>query len=467
MPNEHSLTNPAQAADRQRIFITCLGTTDYKMVSYTPLREGAEPTKTAFIQEARLRELLSGEPESTYEVVVLLTQGALDKNWSPPGKLESILDGMKSEFPGRLSVNDIHIPDANDLETQWKLFDIIVDKIPNHARVYFDMTHSFRTIPAVALQALTYAENLKRAELVELSYGAYEAAKPPIEPGSAPSIAPTWDLTGFMVVRDWSTALAFFKETGDTRPLAKLAGPLGKELGRTMKSDAPTSLRQLEKALTDFADAIVHCRSPKIGRCANQLRVVASEAAVHCSMSTAYKPVRRVLEKLSELLRAFPTDPGDHRDLRVQRAAIAWASSHGLNLQALTLLREGMVTAVVRVAGQETGKRSEEDDFFGAATAAYRGEQVRGEERLVAAANQFANDARSSADLKALLDRVQTVQTRRNALNHAATLDPTGNDAGSDGALRRLVEDALHDLDRVIAIAGALRPLTHQDEVST
>ena len=87
------------------------------------------------------------------------------------------------------------------------------------------ITHSFRSIPMLAVVVLNYAKALKQIKISGIYYGAFEALGPiskvkEMEPEER--IAPILDLTPLDALMEWSFAIDRYIGTGDARPVSSL-----------------------------------------------------------------------------------------------------------------------------------------------------------------------------------------------------------------------------------------------------
>ncbi|CAN0383725.1 unnamed protein product, partial [Phaeothamnion confervicola] len=323
------------------VFLTSLGTSNYRELHYTGY-EGesgaAELCATRFIQLARLKALKLRGLESEHQYI-LLTPIAREKNWldnghDGAGSLPGLASSLAVE---ELRATALDIPNGSTQEEFWQIFATLVEKIPESADVYVDLTHGFRTIPILMMMALEYAEQAKDARVMELTYGADKD-----ENGAAP----TWNLAPFLVIRRWAAALQAFLEFGDTRPLGEVAKLPTNALGRQLGREMPSALGKLPRALERFGEMLLKCHAPGITQAAADLRRLTSDAS-HSSQHLQLRPLLHILHKLEASLADFPSEPNSSLDgLQAQRAAAAWCLKHRLAMQAYTFIREAFVSAL-------------------------------------------------------------------------------------------------------------------------
>lgn len=77
-----------------------------------------------------------------------------------------------------------------------------------------DVTHGFRSLPLMSLVAVSYLRVIKKVEVQQIVYGAFDA--------QVDGRTPVFDLTPFVRLFDWSIAADKFLTTGNGYALAKL-----------------------------------------------------------------------------------------------------------------------------------------------------------------------------------------------------------------------------------------------------
>ncbi len=342
---------------RPAVFISCLGTTDYRQLSYAPYQgEPADPPplSTRFVQIARLGALAHRcvELQGSYILVTEGEQGSKARNWLDNGHSEKPRQGLQNcATELGLPVTPVVVPSGANEDEYWQIFDLVASLIPEHADVYVDLTHGFRTLPLLVTLALEYVEKVKDACIVEVTYGA--------DQNQTDGLAPTWNLEPFLAIRTWADAAQSFIEYGDTRPLARVAKEPVQELRRELRAAMPRELGGLHQALNRFGEAIQKCHSPGVAQAALGLRRLLKGAAHDCAGHLRLKPLGLILKRVGEELAEFPEEiTSSVDDLVAQAAAARWCVKHGLTIQALTFLREAFV-GVLEVALELTSEQAD------------------------------------------------------------------------------------------------------------
>jgi CRISPR-associated DxTHG motif protein len=195
------------------IILSMIGISDYKVTSYAWGDRVAKPCH--LVQQA----LAEWFPEAT--LLVCATQKAKEKYGQ---EIESIPNARP-----------VDIPDGKNEAEYWEMFNKIEQEIPPGTELVLDITHGFRSLPILALLAVSFLRAAKQVQVKHVLYGAFDAS----HNGSTPM----FDLTPFLTMLDWAIATNRFLETGYTSALANVA-----------KDDAKAF--ELAKALEGFSIAM-------------------------------------------------------------------------------------------------------------------------------------------------------------------------------------------------------------------
>ncbi|MEW5323562.1 TIGR02221 family CRISPR-associated protein [Geobacillus thermoleovorans] len=193
-----------------------LGLSDYEYCYYT--YEGNTSSYTRFIQTA-VYELFHGD--DPMDVVVFATKEAQERNGQDRWKGEERLEGLTTAFQRiapEANVKVVEMESSQDEQANWRLFDRIMDEIREGDTIYFDISHSFRSIPFVALIVLNYARLVKKADIGAIVYGWFEMLGRPADVRQPPSeqrLAPIVNLTSMAELLDWTNGVDQFLRAGD------------------------------------------------------------------------------------------------------------------------------------------------------------------------------------------------------------------------------------------------------------
>ena len=174
------------------------------------------------------------------EIVVLATE-----------KAESVHgNALREALPGDLAAKFVTIPMGESQGELWDQFQKIKEQLRYSAGpVMLDITHGFRSSPffAAATASFVRAVDENPPDLRVCYAGARGAGEG--------GVTPIWDLSEFVTLLDWTSALALFLRTGRSADVAEPTIRLGRELARrwfeTREGEQPR-LEKLGKALRRF-----------------------------------------------------------------------------------------------------------------------------------------------------------------------------------------------------------------------
>jgi len=305
---------------------------------------------TSFVQVA-LAQIFEAE-----EVCVFVTQreqGSRSRNWdgnqikdSQPFLIKG-LAAQASELP-HIRFRAVDIPDGRSMDELWKIFDRLLDCIDDGDEIIFDVTHSFRSIPIMALASIQYVRTLKNITLRGIYYGAYEARD------EQTNTAPVFDLTAFVTLMDWSQAVNAFTMTGNMDGMKTMLQAESAPRCRATRGRDPEGclLRDFGKELDAFGQNLATCRGRNIYDTdhSGNLRGLIEKLRDSTSLA-ALKPLLDLLEGKIQSLEV----PGSERMATVRRGfeAVRWCMAHGQIQQAYTFLQETIITYVCLIRGKD------------------------------------------------------------------------------------------------------------------
>ncbi|MBE7471276.1 MAG: TIGR02221 family CRISPR-associated protein [Anaerolineae bacterium] len=308
--------------------LTFLGTADYKETTYTL----AGQRHTTCYCPAAIAHFY--RPETT---LVVVTQKAKDKHF------ESLAD----EIVAVTHPVELVIPESHSEADLWDIFNALTAKVQAGDELIVDITNGFRSLPFLSFLAIAFLRMARRVNVRHVYYGAFEAKNEANE-------SPVFDLTPFVTLLDWTIATDRFTRFGDATDLAGLLrqgmppGPLmnsdlqAREVGNGLKG-AAKAMEEVSLALRltrpletmSASDTLVNIlrqttptitqKTPPFGLLAEQIR-------------SAYEPLAQ-----SDPL----TQSNWPENLAIQLDLISWYLDKSQVVQALTLAREWLVSALV------------------------------------------------------------------------------------------------------------------------
>ena len=272
-----------------------------RLISFLGTGNYAETVYTFNEQECKTRYIAAALSEffKVDSIIILATKEA----YSTHAK------GLSDELE-RLSLPqaDIRtIPSGGATEELWKQFEIIHTAVTDNqpASISFDITHGFRSQPFFAAAVINYLRaTLENPPDMQAYYGEWRKDE---------STSPVWDISTFISLLDWSSALQSFMKTGHGADLAKLAKRENATIQKTIQGERPRKLATLADSIKAFSDNIATVRVPQIitgkhsdrGSAANVLYVIAqSETEVRLH----FMPLFPVLEALKAKILPIPAE---------------------------------------------------------------------------------------------------------------------------------------------------------------
>jgi len=298
--------------------ISFLGLSKYEETTYlSPI--GSEKVTTPFFQEALVEFY---HPETLY---VLLTQTV--ETFIPRGASESNWEALQKRLHGKVSLQPIkNIPERNSPEDVWSIFQQVTNCLQDGDSVIFDITHSFRSVPVVALIAVSYLRVVRKVKIEGLLYGAFEAKN------KETNETPTFDLLPIVSLLEWTTATDQFIKTGNGEALASLL------------HSSNSTTENLAASIKGIAQGLQLLRPMDVMRESALLPDRIKEATPIVSQSVP--PFESLLERVEKDYGKFglanPEDYTTNSKLSLirQLKMIEWYAEKGQTVQALSLARE-------------------------------------------------------------------------------------------------------------------------------
>ncbi len=300
--------------------ISFLGPTKYSPTTYC--YEGKEKETSYFV------EALAHFFPDLERIFILVTQTTLSSE--EPGNWDEVQRRLGDR------VEQVVIPDGHSSDDLWVIFTRLTNVVQDNDTVIFDITHSFRSLPFLTFLATAYLRTARQIKLHKILYGAFEAKD------KQNNRTPVFDLTPFVTLLDWLTATNQFIYTGDARYLAHL---LAKE-GQARHSNI---LKKAGEQLQDFSLAMMLCRPLEVmeeaGKLENTLQKAESDLAQWA------QPFGLLANRIQAeyAARALPQPTAQEtmiESLRQQLSLVHWYLENNQIIQAMTLAREWVITAV-------------------------------------------------------------------------------------------------------------------------
>ena len=329
-----------------RKLFSFLGTGKYEPCYYYLAANGQkikDKDYRCYVQES-LINLLPKIDFEVDEINIFLTKEAKSKNWLSNSNKEYDMPGLRdtlTTYSSICTITPVGIPSGNSEQELWEIFDIIFEQIEAGDEIIFDITHSFRSTPILAIIILNYAKFVRGCEIVGIYYGAIEALCSYQELVDMPikdRICPIFDITSFVELLDWTVGIDKFITTGDVRQVVKLIDKERERLGRLGEANLATFFNQLKNSINSFVGSVATCRGKDVSKKALELKNKLGEVIDRPELSNL-KPIRPLLVKMKNELEGYC----ENEHLNMIRV-VKWCCEHNLVQQGITILQEGLVT---------------------------------------------------------------------------------------------------------------------------
>lgn len=411
-----------------RKFLSFLGVNDYKECAYK-FGDTKESYCTKFIQEAILK-LACKDWTKEDTAVIFITEKAKKLNWyneeDDRRRLKTILEKLN------INIKGVSIPEGKTEEEIWEIFHIVTNEIEDGDEIVFDITHSFRSIPMLALVILNYAKVTKNANLLGIYYGAFDSK-------DENDVAPIFDLTPLDEMLTWSQAVNVFLKYGISGPLKDIST---RQLRPHLRSEQwARDTRQFIDSINNLTMCLYTCRGRAIsGKGSARKSISAAVDLAHenfrqmKSMDEAkkLKPLIPLMDKIEKRLELF--DGSDN--LSVGIAAVKWSIENNLIQQAYTALDETIKTYTCERFSLDSSNYDNREEIVQKALK-IKAQKKPEEEWLVE--KEYWDKVKEIVEKldDELVDISNGVTSKRNDINHFGFR----NDASNYGDLEKKVKD--------------------------
>lgn len=409
----------------RKVFISFLGYTNYGACYYC--KDDYKSQNVRYIQEATIDYINTLNPWHDNDVaLILLTKGAEKKNWDDNGHVDSktnvtiIADGLcsrleKMNLPLQIKpVKDL--PDGNNENEIWDIFSRVYGELYDGDEVYFDLTHSFRYLPMLILVLGNYAKFLKNITVRHLYYGNYEGRnKDTCE-------AQIIDLLPLSSLQDWTFAAGQYLEDGNIDRIAELCNaelsPIIRDLYLSQaNADKEKTLKTYIEMLKDVINDMRTCRGINIVEGSNiaKMKDYASKVT-GVNISPLYPILKRITEELQSFDSVISTQNGFE--------AAEWCFKKGLYQQAITILRENVVTHLCMQEGLDWKSENERKVIDTALFSVISNEKRKNNvDDNKAVFDEKVSKAKENDTLKKVAIIMRSIRDIRNDYNHSGIND--------------------------------------------
>lgn len=453
-------------------FLSVLGTGLYEPVVYG-VQGDSGAAEQEFVQIA-LMERFAEQLKDGGKITILLTNGARKANWENrvysqrdvelSGRWASARKEQVRENAPKIGMevllqenyrelyeitNDISIPNASMEQEIWDIFETIYNAIDEGDEIIFDITHSFRSIPMLAMTIINYAKVMKACTLKGIYYGAYEAG----QMRDGVKYAPIVDLTVYNEILEWTNAAEAFMQYGVAAKMKEVYDNKMKSFVGDRREWQPIGNKI--KAMQDLSMAIFTCRGAGMtGEKGNAQKSVESAYAVLKKKSTEestakareIKPLFPLLEKIGE---SYASYFNKENNVEIGLGVVEWSIKNNMIQQGYTALEETMITYLCNYYGIDDRTEKTRENIVGRTITGiiYKYQDLFKKSREDAAQEMLKNGFPGADETEReqirkivltipgeLLQLCDKVKNRRNDINHFGfRLNPAKSDSLADG----------------------------------
>jgi CRISPR-associated DxTHG motif protein len=383
------------------ILYSFLGTGNYDEGEY--LCPDGNIVFTKYAQEALLKTIVN-EYGRKVEVKIFLTEES---------RVKHFLENDKTSLCSSLKMHDIEfqyelleIPNTKDAISE--VFSKLLSSLPDEGDVIIDITHSFRSMPILALAALSIkrvcSENLRS----RIFYGEFSREK---------KVGSLVELTKFVDLLDWTRALQLFVKANQGNELLSL---VKKDLkaGLSVGDTSSRELRDIAECIKNLSIDISTSRlmqiSDSVMKLSDKLKS-SIESDILPEFSQLFSYVQNKLEKFS----------GNFMYDAIMSAD--WCYQAGLYPQVVTILQEATICSICNELEFESSSR-EHRILIGQAIkifsqkppeSEWNNEALENKDMILKITDFFSMNPRYSE----LIKKYEGLTNCRNDINHAGTLE--------------------------------------------
>ena len=255
----------------------------------------------------------------------------------------------------KVRIKPVDIPDGFVESEIMKIFETVFDLIEEGDEIFFDITHSFRSIPFVGSVIFNYSGLLKSAKIRKVVYGAFEklgllskVKEIPLEERFVPIV----DLSTFVYLNELTSAVGIFDKTGDIAKLSNLFNLERKKIFSKQMKDLGDYFSEQEHMLTRFNISVKFVRGNNIDKI--DFQKVLSPKQFPSEFPKVFESLfKQFSVKLENAINENEINfsLSLRNEVKNQLIAIAWCIEHDLVQQGFTLLRELIITRIMLKLG--------------------------------------------------------------------------------------------------------------------
>lgn len=451
----------------RKVFISVLGAGFYGECKYVYPADNFTSSLTRYIQCATLEKICDEKWDSSSAGYVLVTPKAQSENWDKNITEKMTRDGMVPYVGLEKAIEDMNLPfnvspvPISEGKTEQEILDIflnVYDVLKDGDELYIDLTHGFRYLPMLMLVLANYAKFTKHVTCESFSYGNFELR----EKVDDVFVSPIIDLKSLSLIQDWTDAVEHLFFSGNTKKIVDLSS---EQLKRSRGKDVQYKvLRKFVGPLDAMTKDMKTCQGTQLVAGEHIKRLM--EQVISTEQQALPPVFRTIFEKVASEFSSFGSNEGWKNGIY----AAKWCFDHQQYQQAITLMRESIVTGVCQHFGLDWTKESDRNQISsllamvgkaygdvkqskGSVSVIDSGEEVQkkladsnyllslGRNRLSGFEQLFVKHIADDKNLLRLVNVYYIGRIARNQYNHAGFLDPQKNKSvhyDSEGLIKQI-----------------------------
>jgi len=339
----------------KKIFVSFLGTGKYVDCVYYVNNPTENDSPVKFVQESIIKYCFNGSENC--EAIICLTNEAEKKNWDDSNDNGKITFGLNTRLSAlqksmSLKVTVVKIPDPVDEDSIWEIFKLLCDAIPENTEIFYDITHSFRSLPMLGIVLMNYLRVVKNISVSGIYYGALEklgTIQHVLTMNESERLVPIIDLLSFDYIMRFSNAAGDFINYGQSSSLQAIlmesAIPILKNTNG--KDNAAKLIRDFSNRMRTFSLSIATNRGKGIisNKFVDDL-IERINSLKNIDINSSFKALIPVLNKIEKKISDF-----NNSDILNGFKAVKWCIDHCLVQQGITILYETILTVVCSRTG--------------------------------------------------------------------------------------------------------------------
>lgn len=338
----------------RKVFISVLGSTNYFQCKYQLgefISDDCYFVQTATLGLHNVKETWQ-ETDRCYILLTKGDRGSKKNNWEDcPGKHYE--HGLKYQLEEMRLPCPVIPKDINNEFDIWEIFNLLYGLVDEDYEdydgydLYIDITHSFRYIPMLLVVFSNFAKFMRQTKVKSITYGNWEARNPET------NIAPFIDLTPLVALQAWTAAADQFITAGAIDKMSEIMNPIT-AIDVNNPDRRRTEVRKFMGDLRKMIGERQTCQGYDIimSRAVNEVKEGISQVRNNIQNFNAegIRPFERIIDKIEDSVNELN---GEEDIVNVFKTA-DWCHQHGMHQQALTLLREGILSYLMDTYSEET-----------------------------------------------------------------------------------------------------------------